>query len=125
MDAFHRAGIGVLLDVVLVHFPDDATGLAHYDNDNNLFESPIPERQRTPWGTSYFDFARNEVKSFLISSLFHWVEEHYIDGVFRASAAAETCCDTRAITWSCCSKERSGNSGSISMSWEAASVCGR
>ncbi len=88
IDAFHRAGIGVLLDVVMVHFPTDATGLARYDNDNHLFESPIPERQQTPWGTSYFDFARNEVKSFLISSLFHWVEEYYVDG-FRFDAAGQ------------------------------------
>jgi 1,4-alpha-glucan branching enzyme len=88
IDAFHRAGIGVLLDVVLVHFPNDATGLARYDNDNHLFESPIPERQQTPWGTSYFDFARNEVKSFLISNLMHWVEEYYVDG-FRFDAAGQ------------------------------------
>jgi 1,4-alpha-glucan branching enzyme len=88
VDAFHRAGIGVLLDLVLVHFPTDATGLAAYDNDGHLFECPIPERKHTPWGTYYFDFARNEVKSFLISSAFHWVEEYYIDG-FRFDAAGQ------------------------------------
>jgi 1,4-alpha-glucan branching enzyme len=88
IDAFHREGIGVLLDAVLVHFPNDATGLARYDNDGHLFECPIPERCHTPWGTSYFDFARNEVQSFLISSLFHWVEEYYIDG-FRFDAAGQ------------------------------------
>jgi 1,4-alpha-glucan branching enzyme len=88
VDAFHRAGIGVILDVVLVHFPTDATGLAAYDNDDHLFECPIPERKHTPWGTYYFDFARNEVKSFLISSLFHWVEEFYVDG-FRFDAAGQ------------------------------------
>src|SRR6516225_9792783 len=38
VDAFHRAGIGVLLDTVLVHFPKDGTGLARYDNDGHLFE---------------------------------------------------------------------------------------
>jgi 1,4-alpha-glucan branching enzyme len=88
IDAFHQAGIGVLLDVVMVHFPTDATGLAAFDNDNNLFECPIPDRKNTPWGTYYFDFARNEVKSFLISSLLHWVEEYYIDG-FRFDAAGQ------------------------------------
>jgi 1,4-alpha-glucan branching enzyme len=88
VDAFHREGIGVLLDVVMVHFPKDATGLAAYDNDSNLFECPIPDRKHTPWGTTYFDFARNEVKSFLISSLFHWVEEFYVDG-FRFDAAGQ------------------------------------
>jgi 1,4-alpha-glucan branching enzyme len=88
IDAFHREGIGVLLDCILVHFPNDATGLARYDNDNHLFECPIPERAQTPWGTSYFDFARNEVKSFLISSLFHWIEEYYVDG-FRFDAAGQ------------------------------------
>jgi 1,4-alpha-glucan branching enzyme len=88
IDAFHRAGIGVILDVVMVHFPKDVTGLARYDNDSHLFECPIPDRKHTPWGTYYFDFARNEVKSFLISSLLHWVEEYYIDG-FRFDAAGQ------------------------------------
>ncbi len=88
VDAFHREGIGVLLDVVLVHFPKDATGLALYDNDDHLFEFSIADRRHTPWGTSYFDFARNEVQSFLISSLFHWIEEFYIDG-FRLDAAGQ------------------------------------
>jgi 1,4-alpha-glucan branching enzyme len=88
IDAFHREGIGVLLDAVLVHFPGDATGLAKYDNDTHLFECPIPDRKHTPWGTYYFDFARNEVKSFLISSLFHWIEEFYVDG-FRVDAAGQ------------------------------------
>lgn len=88
IDAFHRAGIGVILDVVLVHFPRDGTGLALYDNDDHLFECPIQDRKHTPWGTYYFDFARHEVKSFLISSLIHWVEEYYIDG-FRMDAAGQ------------------------------------
>ncbi len=88
VDAFHRAGIGVLLDAVMVHFPKDATGLAKFDNDSHLFECPIPDRKHTPWGTYYFDFARNEVKSFLISSLMHWIEEYYIDG-FRFDAAGQ------------------------------------
>jgi 1,4-alpha-glucan branching enzyme len=88
IDAFHEAGIGVLLDMVMVHFPTDATGLALYDNDSHLFECPIPDRKHTPWGTYYFDFARNEVKSFLISCLTHWVEEYYIDG-FRFDAAGQ------------------------------------
>lgn len=87
VDAFHREGIGVILDSVMVHFPKDATGLAKFDGDN-LFESPIPERKNTPWGTYYFDFARNEVRSYLISSLFHWIEEFYIDG-FRFDAAGQ------------------------------------
>ena len=82
------AGIGVILDLVLVHFPADATGLAGFDNDSHLFECPIPDRKCTPWGTYYFDFARNEVKSFLISCLFHWIEEYYVDG-FRFDAAGQ------------------------------------
>ncbi len=88
IDAFHREGIGVLLDAVMVHFPKDLTGLAAYDNDDHLFECPIPERKATAWDTYYFDFARHEVKSFLISSLFHWIEEYYVDG-FRFDAAGQ------------------------------------
>jgi 1,4-alpha-glucan branching enzyme len=88
IDAFHRAGIGVILDVVMVHFPKDATGLAGYSAGSHLFDCPIPDRKNTPWDTWYFDFARNEVKSFLISSLFHWIEEYYVDG-FRFDAAGQ------------------------------------
>jgi 1,4-alpha-glucan branching enzyme len=88
IDAFHAAGIGVILDLILVHFPKDATGLACFDNDDHLFECPVPDRKHTPWDTTYFDFARNEVKSFLISCLFHWIEEFYFDG-FRFDAAGQ------------------------------------
>lgn len=84
VDAFHEAGIGVILDTVLVHFPKDDTGLARFDS-GHLFECPIPDRQMTPWDTFYFDFARTEVKSFLISCLFYWIEEFNIDG-FRFDA---------------------------------------
>jgi 1,4-alpha-glucan branching enzyme len=84
VDAFHREGIGIIMDTVLVHFPKDDTGLAHYDSDH-LFECPIPERKLTAWDTFYFDFARGEVRSFLISNIFYWIEEYYIDG-FRFDA---------------------------------------
>jgi len=84
VDAFHREGIGVILDTVLIHFPKDDTGLAQYDS-SYLYESPIPERKLTAWDTFYFDFGRGEVMSFLISNLFHWIEEFNIDG-FRFDA---------------------------------------
>ena len=84
VDAFHKEGIGVIMDVVLVHFPKDDTGLACYDGDH-LFECPIPERKVTAWDTFYFDFGRSEVRSYLISNLFYWIEEYYIDG-FRFDA---------------------------------------
>jgi 1,4-alpha-glucan branching enzyme len=84
IDAFHKEGIGVILDTVLVHFPKDETGLAKYDGDH-LFECPIPERQNTAWDTFYFDFGRSEVKSFLISNIMYWIEEYFIDG-FRFDA---------------------------------------
>jgi 1,4-alpha-glucan branching enzyme len=84
IDAFHKEGIGVILDTVLVHFPKDDTGLACYDGDH-LFECPIPERKVTAWDTFYFDFGRSEVRSFLISNLFYWIEEYAMDG-FRFDA---------------------------------------
>ena len=84
IDAFHKEGIGVILDTVLVHFPKDDTGLACYDSDH-LFECPIPERKVTAWDTFYFDFGRSEVRSFLISNLFYWIEEYSMDG-FRFDA---------------------------------------
>jgi 1,4-alpha-glucan branching enzyme len=88
IDAFHREGIGVILDAALVHFPRDTTGLANYDGDGPLFECANPERRHTAWDTLYFDFARFEVKSFLISCVMHWIEEYFIDG-FRFDAAGQ------------------------------------
>ncbi|HTP96962.1 MAG TPA: 1,4-alpha-glucan branching protein GlgB [Burkholderiales bacterium] len=87
IDACHRAGIGVILDWVPGHFPQDAFALARYDG-TALYEHDDPRLGlHQDWGTHIFNFARNEVKSFLISSAHYWLSEFHVDGL-RVDAVA-------------------------------------
>ena len=81
VDALHQAGIGVLLDWVPAHFPNDAHGLARFDG-TALFEHPDRRLGFHPeWDTCVFDFGRQEVRSFLLSSALYWLEQFHIDGL--------------------------------------------
>jgi 1,4-alpha-glucan branching enzyme len=81
VDTLHQAGIGVILDWVPAHFPTDAHGLGWFDG-THLFEHADPRRGFHPdWTTFIFNFARHEVRSFLISSAFSWLERFHVDGL--------------------------------------------
>ncbi len=87
VDRLHQAGIGVLLDWVPGHFPKDEWALARFDG-TPLYEHPDPLRGEQPdWGTLVFDFARPEVRNFLVANAVYWLKEFHADGM-RVDAVA-------------------------------------
>ena len=87
VDKLHQSGIGVILDWVPAHYPKDEFALTYFDG-TPLYESPDPLRAEYPeWGTMAFDFAKPEVRSFLISSAFYWIREFHVDAL-RVDAVA-------------------------------------
>jgi 1,4-alpha-glucan branching enzyme len=87
IDRLHQAGIAVWLDWVPSHFPGDAHGLAYFDG-THLFEHADPRQGFHPeWQSYIFNFGRNEVRAFLISSAISWLERFHADGL-RVDAVA-------------------------------------
>jgi 1,4-alpha-glucan branching enzyme len=87
IDECHRAGLGVIMDWVPAHFPKDDFALRRFDG-TALYEHEDPRRGEHPeWGTLIFNYARREVRNFLVANALYWLEEFHVDGL-RVDAVA-------------------------------------
>ena len=87
VDYLHQNGVGVILDWVPSHFPSDEFGLQNFDG-THLYEHADPRMGVHPdWGSSIFNYGRNEVRGFLLSSALCWLDRYHADGL-RVDAVA-------------------------------------
>ncbi|MFA5073344.1 MAG: 1,4-alpha-glucan branching protein GlgB [Nitrospirota bacterium] len=81
IDSLHQKGIGVILDWVPSHFPDDAHGLVYFDG-THLYEHQDSRKGFHPeWKSYIFNYGRYEVRNFLISSALFWLDRYHADGL--------------------------------------------
>ncbi len=81
VDRCHQHGIAVVLDWVPAHFPKDEHGLNYFDG-THLYSHEDPLQGEHPdWGTMIFNYARSEVRSFLLSNALFWLKKYHIDGL--------------------------------------------
>ncbi|HWK45814.1 MAG TPA: 1,4-alpha-glucan branching protein GlgB [Stellaceae bacterium] len=87
VDACHRAGLGLWVDWVPGHFPNDPHGLAQFDG-THLYDHADPRQGfHRDWNTLIYNYGRREVSNFLLSSAMHWLERYHVDGL-RVDAVA-------------------------------------
>ncbi|HZM00603.1 MAG TPA: 1,4-alpha-glucan branching protein GlgB [Planctomycetota bacterium] len=87
VDTLHQAGLGVILDWVPAHFPNDEHGLVRFDG-TALYEHEDPRLGHHPdWDTLIFNYGRTEVRNFLVASALYWLQEFHVDGL-RVDAVA-------------------------------------
>ena len=105
VNACHKANIGVIMDMVPVHFVKDAFGLRYFDGEA-LYEYKNPNDAESQWGTMNFDLWNEEVRSFLMSAASFWCDVYHMDGI-RIDAVSNL------IYWGG-NRDRGTNEGSIS-----------
>ncbi|HKL84468.1 MAG TPA: 1,4-alpha-glucan branching protein GlgB [Bacilli bacterium] len=104
VDRMHQAGIGVILDFVVVHFAVDAHGLIEFDG-SKMYEYSDPANTYSQWGSPQFDISKDPVRSFLMSAVNYFVDKFHFDGI-RIDAVSNI------IYWDG-NKDRGENTGGI------------
>ncbi len=87
IDRLHQNGIGVILDWVPSHFPTDSHSLGYFDGTHLYEHSDVRQSIHPDWNSYIFNYGRNEIRSFLISSAFYWLDKFHVDGI-RVDAVA-------------------------------------
>ncbi|HEY5614693.1 MAG TPA: 1,4-alpha-glucan branching protein GlgB, partial [Bacteroidota bacterium] len=87
VDQFHQHGIGVILDWVPAHFPNDPHALGEFDGTHLYEHSDRQMREHPDWGSYIFNYGRREVKNFLTANALFWIEKYHLDGL-RMDAVA-------------------------------------
>ena len=87
IDKCHQNGLSVILDFVVSHFPKDEFGLFEFDGTYQYEYSDPLKQEHKNWGTRVYDYGKPQVRSFLISSIFFWIDYYHIDGI-RLDAVA-------------------------------------
>ncbi|HEX9118263.1 MAG TPA: 1,4-alpha-glucan branching protein GlgB, partial [Anaerolineae bacterium] len=99
VDHLHQHGIGIIIDWVPAHFPKNDYGLDHFDG-SALYEyedSRLGEHKE--WGTNVFNYARTEIREFLINSALFWLDKYHIDGIRVDAVAAMLYRDYARTDW--------------------------
>ena len=87
IDHLHQNGIGVILDWVPSHFPSDEHGQVYFDGTHLYEHADLRQGFHPDWNSYIFNYGRNEVRNFLISSALFWLDKYHVDGI-RVDAVA-------------------------------------